>query len=88
MLTFLVEIGCLNNLKFNLFVVNMYDFLVPLATKVLNLLGSVIFCVFLFQWGITRLWPRYPLGGVKNSLYLCVILLGVYGFIRRLITGL
>ena len=65
----------------------MYDVLITLATKVLNLLGSVVFCVFLFQWGVSRLWLRYPLAGLKKSFYLCVTLLGVYGFIRGLITG-
>jgi hypothetical protein len=65
----------------------MHDVLMALMVKVVNLLGKVVFCVFLFQWGISRLWPRYPLAGVKNSLYLCIALLGVYAFIRGLITG-
>lgn len=65
----------------------MYDALMTLMENMLNIAGKLVLCVFLFQWGIKRLWPHYPLAGFKKSWFLFVALLGVYGFVRGLATG-
>jgi|GEM_PF-3411453 len=65
----------------------MRDALMTLMENGLNILGSLVVCVFLFQWAMKRLWPRYPLHGFKKGFFLFVALLGVYGFLRGLITG-
>ena len=65
----------------------MYDAVMTLMENILNISGKLAVCVFLFQWGIKRLWPLYPLSGFKKSFFLFTALLGVYGFIRGLING-
>lgn len=65
----------------------MYDALMTLIEKILNVAGNLVVYVFLFQWGIKRLWLRYPLSGFKKSFFLFVALLGVYGFVRGLVIG-
>ena len=65
----------------------MYDALMNLMEKILNVAGNLFVFVFLFQWGIKRLCSCYPLSGFKKSFFLFVALLGVYGFIRGLIIG-
>ena len=65
----------------------MHDALLTLMEKTLNVTGNLVVFVFLFQWGIKRLWPQYPLSGFKRSFFLFIALLGVYGFVRGLIIG-
>lgn len=65
----------------------MENALLELSAKIINVMGNLVIFVILFQWGIKHLWRKYPFYGVKNSFFLFVTLLGVYGFIRGLITG-
>lgn len=65
----------------------MRDVLMTFMETILNISGKVVLCVFLFQWEIKGFWPRYPFSGAKESFFLFVLLLGVYGFIRGLING-
>ena len=52
-----------------------------------DVMGNILLCVVLFQFGIKRFWPKYPFPGFKKGFFLFLTLLGVYGFIRGLITG-
>lgn len=65
----------------------MYEVLMHIMENALNIIGRVAISVILFQFGIKRVWPNYPLYTRKKGFYLFVALLGVYGFVRSLITG-
>jgi len=65
----------------------MYEALMKLMETTLNIAFGIVLCVFLFQFGIKRFWPRYPFSGFRKSCFLFIALLGVYGFIRGLVHG-
>lgn len=53
----------------------------------LNVIGKLTIFLIFFQIGIKQIWDKYPYSGFKKSFFLFLVLLGVYGFIRGLITG-
>jgi len=65
----------------------MYDALMTLMENSLNIMWKLLICVFLFQFGVRRFWAKYPFAGFKKSFFLFVALLGVYGFVRGLLSG-
>ena len=65
----------------------MYEALMKLIEFSLNIIFNLLICLVLFQFGITKLWPKYPFKGFKKGFFLFLALLGIYGFIRGLVVG-
>jgi len=65
----------------------MQQAVLQLISTTINILYSVGLSALLMQLALTKLWPRYPFAGAKKGFFVFLFLLGLYGFIRILISG-